>query len=154
MAVGSASPLREYASLPAAEIDPDEPSPVAACDDPAHFPSYRNFLPFDLAMFDIGAWDPLWADIHMGPEGVVRSFRALGGHGLLMPIQLGTLRSSPAPRHDVPSLKTNAQRARKLYEANESLVIEASVLNKKRTPALVLEVDRLPRPRRPWYWSR
>jgi hypothetical protein len=50
----------------------------------------------------------------------VRSFRALGGHGLLMPIQLGTLRSSTAPRHDVPSLKTNAQRARKLYEANES----------------------------------
>jgi L-ascorbate metabolism protein UlaG (beta-lactamase superfamily) len=44
------------------------------------------FGPFDLAMLEIGASDPLWPDIHMGPEGAVRSFRALGGHGLLMPI--------------------------------------------------------------------
>ena len=37
-----------------------------------------------LAMLEIGASDPLWAEIHMGPEGALRSFRALGGHGLLM----------------------------------------------------------------------
>ena len=49
----------------------------------------RQFGPFDLAMLEIGAWDPLWADIHMGPEGAVRSFRALGGPGLLMPIHWG-----------------------------------------------------------------
>jgi L-ascorbate metabolism protein UlaG (beta-lactamase superfamily) len=48
-----------------------------------------TFGPFDLAMLEIGAADPLWADIHMGPEGAVRSFRALGGHGLLMPIHWG-----------------------------------------------------------------
>jgi L-ascorbate metabolism protein UlaG (beta-lactamase superfamily) len=48
-----------------------------------------NFGPFDLTMLEIGASDPLWADIHMGPEGAVRSFRALGGHGLLMPIHWG-----------------------------------------------------------------
>jgi L-ascorbate metabolism protein UlaG (beta-lactamase superfamily) len=47
------------------------------------------FGPFDLTMLEIGAYDPLWADIHMGPEGAVRSFRALGGHGLLMPIHWG-----------------------------------------------------------------
>jgi L-ascorbate metabolism protein UlaG (beta-lactamase superfamily) len=47
------------------------------------------FGPFDLSMLEIGAYDPLWADIHMGPEGAVRSFRALGGHGLLMPIHWG-----------------------------------------------------------------
>jgi L-ascorbate metabolism protein UlaG (beta-lactamase superfamily) len=39
----------------------------------------ENFGPFDLAMLEIGASNPLWAEIHMGPEGAVRSFRALGG---------------------------------------------------------------------------
>jgi L-ascorbate metabolism protein UlaG (beta-lactamase superfamily) len=48
-----------------------------------------QFGPFDLAMLEIGASDPLWADIHMGPEGAVRSFHALGGQGLLMPIHWG-----------------------------------------------------------------
>ena len=47
------------------------------------------FGPFDLTMLEIGAFDPLWADIHMGPEGAVRTFQALGGHGLLMPIHWG-----------------------------------------------------------------
>jgi len=47
------------------------------------------FGPFDLTMLEIGAFDPLWSDIHMGPEGAVRSFHALGGNGLLMPIHWG-----------------------------------------------------------------
>jgi L-ascorbate metabolism protein UlaG (beta-lactamase superfamily) len=47
------------------------------------------FGPFDLTMLEIGAFDPLWSDIHMGPEGAVRTFQALGGHGLLMPIHWG-----------------------------------------------------------------
>lgn len=49
----------------------------------------EQFGPFDLTMLEIGASNPLWAQIHMGPEGAVRSFRALGGHGLLMPIHWG-----------------------------------------------------------------
>ncbi len=49
----------------------------------------ETFGSFDLTMLEIGASDPLWADIHMGPEGAVRSFRALGGQGLLMPIHWG-----------------------------------------------------------------
>ena len=48
----------------------------------------ERFGPFDLSMLEIGASDPLWAEIHMGPDGAVRSFRALGG-GLLMPIHWG-----------------------------------------------------------------
>jgi L-ascorbate metabolism protein UlaG (beta-lactamase superfamily) len=48
-----------------------------------------RFGPFDIAMLEIGASNPLWADVHMGPEGAVRSFRALGGGGLLMPIHWG-----------------------------------------------------------------
>jgi L-ascorbate metabolism protein UlaG (beta-lactamase superfamily) len=49
----------------------------------------EKFGPFDLAMLEIGAFDPAWASIHMGPDGAVRSFRALGGQGLLMPIHWG-----------------------------------------------------------------
>jgi L-ascorbate metabolism protein UlaG (beta-lactamase superfamily) len=49
----------------------------------------KEFGPFDLTMLEIGASDPLWPDIHMGPEGAVRSFRALGGGGLFMPIHWG-----------------------------------------------------------------
>jgi L-ascorbate metabolism protein UlaG (beta-lactamase superfamily) len=49
----------------------------------------ETFGPFDLTMLEIGASNPLWADIHMGPEGAVRSFRALGGKDLLMPIHWG-----------------------------------------------------------------
>jgi L-ascorbate metabolism protein UlaG (beta-lactamase superfamily) len=51
----------------------------------------ERFGPFDLTMLEIGAWNPLWSDIHLGPEAAVRAFRALGGHGLLMPIHWGTL---------------------------------------------------------------
>lgn len=61
--------------------------------DSGEWPGFReigeHFGPFDLTMLEIGASNPLWADIHMGPEGAVRSFRALGGHGLLMPIHWG-----------------------------------------------------------------
>ena len=49
----------------------------------------RAYGPFDLTMLEIGAFDPLWADIHMGPDGAVRTFQAMGGEGLLMPIHWG-----------------------------------------------------------------
>ena len=48
----------------------------------------RTYGPFDLTMLEIGAYDPLWADIHMGPDGAVRCFEDLGG-GVLMPIHWG-----------------------------------------------------------------
>ncbi len=49
----------------------------------------QAYGPFDLTMLEIGAFDPLWADIHMGPDGAARMFRAMGGTGLLMPIHWG-----------------------------------------------------------------
>jgi len=56
----------------------------------AGFPEIgERFGPFDLTMLEIGAFDPLWAPIHMGPDGAVHSFRALGARGLLMPIHWG-----------------------------------------------------------------
>jgi L-ascorbate metabolism protein UlaG (beta-lactamase superfamily) len=48
-----------------------------------------SYGPFDLTMLEIGAFDPMWADIHMGPDGAARTFRAMGGKGLLMPIHWG-----------------------------------------------------------------
>jgi L-ascorbate metabolism protein UlaG (beta-lactamase superfamily) len=45
---------------------------------------------FDLTMLEIGAFHPLWADIHLGPDAAVRAFEAMGARGgLLMPIHWG-----------------------------------------------------------------
>jgi L-ascorbate metabolism protein UlaG (beta-lactamase superfamily) len=49
----------------------------------------REYGPFDLTMLEIGASDPLWRNIHMGPDGALRTFAAMGGNGLLMPIHWG-----------------------------------------------------------------
>jgi L-ascorbate metabolism protein UlaG (beta-lactamase superfamily) len=53
-----------------------------------------TYGPFDLTMLEIGAFDPLWAAIHLGPDGAARAFEALGGadvrrRGLMMPIHWG-----------------------------------------------------------------
>ncbi len=45
--------------------------------------------PFDLTMLEIGAFNELWASIHLGPDGAARAFEALGGSGLMMPIHWG-----------------------------------------------------------------
>ncbi len=48
--------------------------------------------PFDLTMLEIGAFNELWKDIHMGPDGAAEAYEALGGParaGLLMPIHWG-----------------------------------------------------------------
>jgi L-ascorbate metabolism protein UlaG (beta-lactamase superfamily) len=61
--------------------------------DSGEWPGFQEigqaYGPFDLSMLEIGAFDPMWADIHMGPDGAVRSFRAMGGTGLMMPIHWG-----------------------------------------------------------------
>jgi L-ascorbate metabolism protein UlaG (beta-lactamase superfamily) len=47
---------------------------------------------FDLTMLEIGAFDPAWASIHLGPENALRAYEALGGAakaGLFMPIHWG-----------------------------------------------------------------
>ncbi len=54
-----------------------------------------TYGPFDLTMLEIGAFNELWKDIHMGPDGAADAFEALGGPsgpggaGLLMPIHWG-----------------------------------------------------------------
>ena len=39
-------------------------------------------------MLEIGAFNELWKDIHLGPDGAVEAFEAMGG-GVLMPIHWG-----------------------------------------------------------------
>lgn len=51
-----------------------------------------TYGPFNLTMLEIGAFNELWKDIHMGPDGAAHAFAALGGPeraGLLMPIHWG-----------------------------------------------------------------
>lgn len=49
--------------------------------------------PFDLTMLEIGAFDELWAAIHLGPDAAVQTFQqmhaATGQAGLLMPVHWG-----------------------------------------------------------------
>ncbi|MBX3174732.1 MAG: MBL fold metallo-hydrolase [Gemmatimonadaceae bacterium] len=45
--------------------------------------------PFDISMFEIGAYSHLWRDVHMGPEQAVRAHRMSRG-GLMLPIHWGT----------------------------------------------------------------
>jgi L-ascorbate metabolism protein UlaG (beta-lactamase superfamily) len=45
--------------------------------------------PFDLTMLEIGAYDDLWKQIHMGPDGAAQAFCEMGSAGLLMPIHWG-----------------------------------------------------------------
>ena len=45
--------------------------------------------PFDLVMLEIGAADPEWADIHLGPDQALAAHRLLGG-GPLLPLHWGT----------------------------------------------------------------
>jgi L-ascorbate metabolism protein UlaG (beta-lactamase superfamily) len=47
--------------------------------------------PFDLTMLEIGAYDPLWHEIHLGPDNALKAFHALNpsGGGLFLPIHWG-----------------------------------------------------------------
>ncbi len=47
------------------------------------------FGPFDLTMLEIGAYNELWKEIHLGPDNALLAFREMGAKGLLMPIHWG-----------------------------------------------------------------
>jgi L-ascorbate metabolism protein UlaG (beta-lactamase superfamily) len=49
----------------------------------------QEYGPFDLTMLEVGAFNELWKDIHMGPDGAAKAFAAMGASGLLMPIHWG-----------------------------------------------------------------
>ena len=48
----------------------------------------EEYGPFDLSMLEIGAFNELWRDIHLGPDGAMDAFQQMGG-GLMMPVHWG-----------------------------------------------------------------
>ena len=55
-----------------------------------HFAEVGERLgPFDATLAEVGAYNPAWADVHMGPEQAVEAVRAARG-GLLVPVHWGT----------------------------------------------------------------
>jgi L-ascorbate metabolism protein UlaG (beta-lactamase superfamily) len=48
-----------------------------------------KYGPFDLTMLEIGAFNELWREIHLGPDNAARAFREIGSSGMLMPIHWG-----------------------------------------------------------------
>jgi L-ascorbate metabolism protein UlaG (beta-lactamase superfamily) len=60
--------------------------------DSAMFPGFaeigERLGPFDLTMMESGAYNALWADVHMGPEQAVEAHRMLRGR-VLLPVHWG-----------------------------------------------------------------
>ncbi len=58
----------------------------------AEYPEREDGSRFDLTMLEIGAFHPLWGEIHLGPDGAAQAYAAMGGAakaGPLMPIHWG-----------------------------------------------------------------
>lgn len=49
----------------------------------------RRLGPFDLTMIEVGAYDPLWPDVHIGPEQAIVAHAQVGGRAFL-PLHWGT----------------------------------------------------------------
>ena len=79
--------------------------------------------PFDLTMLEIGAFNELWADIHLGPDGAARAFADLGSPGLLMPIHWGLFDLAlHAWRQPIERLQTiSGERAIRLWSPEPGL---------------------------------
>jgi L-ascorbate metabolism protein UlaG (beta-lactamase superfamily) len=60
--------------------------------DSGYYPGFAEigeaFGPFDLTMLEIGAFDPLWPQIHLGPDNAAKAHKDLRGK-ILMPIHWG-----------------------------------------------------------------
>jgi L-ascorbate metabolism protein UlaG (beta-lactamase superfamily) len=56
------------------------------------YPERADGTRFDLTMLEIGAFHPLWSEIHLGPDGAARAYESMGGAakaGPLFPIHWG-----------------------------------------------------------------
>lgn len=63
----------------------------------AEYRDIRDRLgPFDLAMLEVGAWDPAWGDMHLGPENALKAVALLDPETFL-PIHWGTFRLAMHP---------------------------------------------------------
>jgi L-ascorbate metabolism protein UlaG (beta-lactamase superfamily) len=50
----------------------------------------ERYGPFDVTMFEVGAYHPNWGTIHLGPEQAVDAHEIMGGEGVMLPIHWGT----------------------------------------------------------------
>jgi L-ascorbate metabolism protein UlaG (beta-lactamase superfamily) len=61
--------------------------------DTAMFPDFseigERLGPFDASLIEVGAYDALWADVHLGPEQAIEAHRLVRG-GVLIPVHWGT----------------------------------------------------------------
>lgn len=61
--------------------------------DTAMFPGFREIGerlgPFDLTMIEVGAYNALWADVHLGPEQAVQAHKDVRG-AVMLPVHWGT----------------------------------------------------------------
>lgn len=49
----------------------------------------ERFGPFDLVMLEVGAFNPAWGDMHLGPKNALEALKLLGG-GPFLPVHWGT----------------------------------------------------------------
>ncbi|RDV39827.1 MBL fold metallo-hydrolase [Bradymonadaceae bacterium TMQ3] len=49
----------------------------------------ERYGPFDIAMYEIGAYHPAWGQIHLGPEGALDAFKVMDA-AIVMPIHWGS----------------------------------------------------------------
>ena len=56
---------------------------------PEHRDIAASLGPFDVVLFEIGAWNQAWADFHLGPEGAFAAFSQMSARAFL-PIHWGT----------------------------------------------------------------
>ena len=61
--------------------------------DTGMFPGFaeigERYGPFDVTMLEVGAYNAMWADVHLGPEQALEAHRMLRGE-LMLPIHWGT----------------------------------------------------------------
>jgi L-ascorbate metabolism protein UlaG (beta-lactamase superfamily) len=61
--------------------------------DTAMFPDFSEIGdrlgPFDASLIEVGAYDALWTDVHLGPEQAIEAHRLVRG-GVLIPVHWGT----------------------------------------------------------------
>jgi L-ascorbate metabolism protein UlaG (beta-lactamase superfamily) len=56
---------------------------------PEHAEIGARLGPFDLIMFEVGAYHPAWGTVHLGPDAAAQAVSALGG-GRFLPVHWGT----------------------------------------------------------------
>lgn len=74
----------------------------------------HEYGPFDATFMEVGAYNQLWADVHLGPEQAVSAHKQVGG-GIMFPVHWGTFNlalhawTEPAERLAVAAKEQNVK---------------------------------------------